>query len=122
MPKIRGPNPIVEIAANVVWPAIHAAGKHAGTGKKDRIDLKGLGFEPKEVRGLATLIQRHLTDSGWSIKPAAFKSIDLTTTVSDLADLLAKHAMVLGPKKCANGHGQSFPGQTTCNLDGLPFR
>jgi hypothetical protein len=106
---------------HIVVPAIRQQRKDAPSRHRETDNLESLGFEKQELPQLAAKMRNLLHERGWSIDPKVLETLRPSTRIADLTRDIAKHACMLGPKLCANGHPQTYPGQTVCNLDGLPF-
>jgi hypothetical protein len=106
---------------NIVVPALRRHPKSAPLRHRDTDNLESLGFEEHELPQLAVNIGHLLREQGWGIDAKVFQTLRPSTRIADLTRDIAKHACLLGPKLCANGHSQTYPGQTVCDLDGLPF-
>lgn len=106
----------------VIGPAIRQHSRRPVPRLRDADDLATLGIARQKLSPLASQLQGLLRQRGWALEPKLLNNLQLGTRIADLTRLIADHVMVSAPKTCRNGHPQSYPGQTVCDLDGLPFR
>jgi hypothetical protein len=107
---------------HVVGPAIRQQRKDAQARHRNIDDLQSLGIGKPHLIQLASKIHGLLREQGWSVDANVLKTMQPDMLVGDLSRIIATHAIVMAPKSCANGHPQTYPGQTVCDLDGLLFQ
>jgi hypothetical protein len=114
---------VAEAKKQIVGPAIRQQRKDAPARQRDMDDLQSLGIGKRQLPQLASKIRGLLKEQGWNVDAQVLKTtMQPGMRVGDLTRAIAKHALVMAPKKCANGHPQTYPGQTVCDLDGLRFQ
>jgi hypothetical protein len=112
---------VADARKHIVGPAIRRQREDALRRHRDIDDLQSLGIGKQQLPQLATKIRGLLKEQGWRVDAEVLKAVRPNTRVGELNRTIAKYAMVLAPKTCGNGHPQTYPGQTVCDLDGLRF-